>query len=331
MTNKTAIRARELSFSQWHINLLSAVAASFACVPGIDFHDLSTACYSFVGQERDKLVPGRIRDMFSEMMIFEHVLDSEVFNLDSSILLSEPSAEFVCEIFPLISYLEVEFGEPSSCFSSVSRTFLFSADTSMQEFQSLFRLDEELWVVNDFSSGKYCKVFNSDINADGLSVSVFGFSNIDFTGKDGKPLPCSVPFYGECLDFAFRHSMEDDWHRANLGHTQPPLIEEFISSFWGGLWVGNTIDRRLEARETFFPFRSLRVFYPSEEVSKCLMHPVRDILCNLRMYFSIFTAKMFIVVKLSQRLTRFFVSLFGNVKKFIIDYFTGIKRNSPTS
>jgi len=60
------------------------------------------------------------------------------------------------------------------------------------------------------------------------------------------------------------------------------------------------------------------------------MHPIRNILLRLRIYFKIFSSKMLVVIKLPQSLARLFVGLDRSFKKFIIDSLAYFKRiNNP--
>ena len=164
MANKTAFRARELSLSQGHINYSSTFRTSLACIPCIDFHQFRTACYSFVFQIPDESIPRSISYTFSQPVTFQHRCDVELLNIDDSKFLSYCHTEFVQKITPLVSNFDMLFSQSKSCLSSVSTSFNLSTQSSAQELQSMFRLNEMSWVSYDFTIAQSCEVFQSNVN-----------------------------------------------------------------------------------------------------------------------------------------------------------------------
>jgi len=114
--------------------------------------------------------------------------------------------------------------------------------------------------------------------------------------------------------------MQDNRHRTNLAEFEPFVRQNLKST----LGESDAINSALESRKPFL-FAGL-VLHSAKEVRKCFMDSIRNILLNLRMNLKKFACKLFVVIKLPQSLARFFVSLFGNVKKLVINCLTSFER-----
>jgi len=226
----------------------------------------------------------------------------------------------VQEIVSLVCYFDMLHGKQMDCFPPVSATFDFSADFSLQPFQSFLSFFDISGIVNSLPVGDCCKMLKSDIDADlffGLRLNWF---TIDFAGKDSEPLTGFVHFDGHGLGFSFGHPVQDDGDVSYFRNMQPFLGDESKAR----LRVGDTVNTRFEPWETFLFAR--RVFCPSEKAPECFMNSVRDVLFHLRMKVSVFSCEMFIVVVASQCFTRSFVGINGQFKKFIVDCFANHER-----
>src|SRR3990167_5648246 len=291
MTSKIARMAEKDSLSQGHIYNNPTSTTGLARVSRIDLHQLRTACYSFVFQALDERTPRSISYLFSETMIMSHSFDIQILNCNSRISQSKASAQLMQEITPSVGNLEMLSCQLETCFSSVSRAFDLSAQSSLQELQSLFSLEQMPRVSNDFAIAQSGKVLQADINANGFFREMNGFAVRQFTGKYGKPLPCPVLLDSQSLNLAFRDTMQDYGNITYLTEFKP-LVRENLEARLG---ESDAIHSALEARKTFFLARL--VFNPAEEVGESFMHSVRDILLGLRMNALKLSSKIFVAVK----------------------------------
>lgn len=324
MTNETAIRAKELSFAERHLCDSSASAARLACEPGIDFHHLRTACYSFVFQASDEGVPGSVAYTFSEAMILKHPIDIQVFDCDERKRFSEPIAELMQEISPLVSDLDVLFSESEHRFSSISGTLLFFAEPPLQQLESLLGFEEMPRVIYEFSVGEDSVTLNPNIQPNLFNGRMFNFRCFDFASESSEPLSCSVLFDGESLDFSSWYPVKDYGNRTDFADPEP-LIAEHLET---GLWERNAVHSALEPRETFFAFRCLRVLDSPKEVLERFADPIRNILLRLGMYLRVFAIKIIIEIKFVQRNLTIFPGINGDSEKLVIDCFASLKRIS---
>jgi len=253
-------------------------------------------------------------------MIFKHFLDAQIFNLDSAISHSEFPAKLMGEIIPLIGDSVIQSGQSEPCLPSVGRAFLFLAQSSVHQFQPAFRFSKDSWVFDDLTIRYDSKALDTDINADNIFIRMLDNRNINLTTEYSKPLTCSVLFDGQGLDFAFWNSMQDNWHITNPVEFQSFIRQQLESS----LRKSYAVHSAFESRKAFL-FTG-RVFHSAKEVVKRFMNPVRNILFDLRMNLRIFACQMFVIVKLPHSLVSIFISLFGHVKKFVIDSFASLER-----
>jgi hypothetical protein len=114
--------------------------------------------------------------------------------------------------------------------------------------------------------------------------------------------------------------MQDDWQTANLRYFESSIAEKFESR----LRVGYAFDFGFEAWKTLLFAR--RVFNPAEEVVKCFVKPVRDILQDLTMDLRIVFGRYLDVFY--DRIKIIFVReevFFVFIKKFVIDFLANSK------
>src|SRR3990167_4433661 len=288
MTNKTTGRTEELSFTKRHLFDSPALTASLACVPWIHFDNLSTASYCFVGQHLDKAIPRRIRYMLGKAMVSDHSFDIQILNCNEGIGFSYSVTHIMQEVSPLIGNFEMLLCQPGPCLSSVSRTFDFSTESSLQEFQSMFRLNEISRVSYDFTIAQSSKVFQTNINTNHFNGWMFNNNIWHFTTEDSKTLPCFVLLDCENLDFTFGNTMQDDRNVSYFAEFNP-LVRKKFESRLGECYA---VHSALETRESFL-FAGL-IFDSAKEVSKSFVNSIGNILLRLRMNFRIFTSKIFV-------------------------------------
>ena len=279
MTNKTTFRTEKLSLTERHLHDSSTFTTGFACVSGIDFNQLRTACDSFVFQVPDESTPRGISYVFSEMMIMNHIIDTQVFNGNSTIIESELSTNFVQEVSSLIGNFDMFPSQLESSFSPVSRTFDLFAQPSLKELQSIFTLDEMPWISYDFTIGESSKVLNTYIQPHLFIGLMLNNRSIDLTTKYSKPLSSIINLESERLNLSSRKPVKNNGNVSYLGSIQSPVVSELETT----LREDNTVHSTLESWKTLF--LTSRVFYSPKEAIKSLREPIRDILQDLRVDF----------------------------------------------
>lgn len=88
--------------SQRFHDLFTATRANLTRIVGRHFDYCSTSFYRFVGQHFKEHSPGRIRYAFGEVMIFDHVANLQIFNVDSAIVLNVVVRRLMQKVFSLI-------------------------------------------------------------------------------------------------------------------------------------------------------------------------------------------------------------------------------------
>jgi len=277
MARKTTNRALESSLTERHIIPCSAPTASATTTPCLRvFSKLSTASYRFVGKHLIEPTPRNIKNVLSEPACFEHVLNVQPLTTNNFVFFSDETAGFMQKVSPLIENFQVLLCEFDAGFFSVFASFDSLAVDSLQSCQLPLSTYIESGVGNALPFVVGQEILQTNINPNFGSGWMFDFWNVNFTGKDCKPLPGMILLDSQGLDFSLRDAMQDDWQVANLGNLQSSIIEEFESA----LGVCDASYFAFETRKTLLPTKG--VFDPMKEVVQRLMNSVRNVLQDLR-------------------------------------------------
>ena len=117
----------------------------------VNLGDATTVPLTFIGQHIDKGIPATIADRFGEVVVLDHVTDSEILYIYRLVFADKLSAYLMEKILPLVRDLFILTCKLYDCFPSVIRAFYSFRDTSLQPFQSPFRHSEELGRINHLS------------------------------------------------------------------------------------------------------------------------------------------------------------------------------------
>lgn len=256
------------------------------------------------------------------MTVAKHILDSQVFNSNSSEPASEFVTEFMKEVKPLVADFVVSPSQEEVSFILISTPLFFLIPTPLQHFEVLFSLNKEVRINHNLSIGQGSEVFNSDINPDLLGGGMLDGYFWHFTSEDSEPLPSLVAFDSQSLNLAFRNTMQNDWDVADFGSVKT-LVAEKLETI---LRVSNAPNPTLESWKTFLP--ASRVSDSPKEVLKRPVNPFGNILPNLRKKFWMLARKVIIEVKFPQYLAFFLISFDTQFKKFIINCLTHFKRTN---
>lgn len=320
MQRQRAIRATEIPLGKRHVYNSSASAASLAASSGLGiFKELSTACYSFVGQHIHKHAPRSIRYTFGEMMILNHSFDVKVFTGNYTILQGKASAQFMQPVSTNVADFEILSSEFKPCLSSVIGTFDFSADLPLQSFKFVLRFNKEARISYGLSVGEGSKVLQANINSN-FAFRIWMNSTVvrQFTRENSKPLASFVLLDGESFDFSFGYSVEYDWQVANFADLNMLIVDKLKA----GLGVSDAHNSGLVARKAFF----FGVFFDTpEEVLESLVNTVRNVLQNLAMNFRRIPFGYGVIIKFCQRNFPKLVGILRNGKKIVISRFANLK------
>lgn len=246
-------------------------------------NELSSSTLGLVGQHIKEHAPGRICDMFSKTMVFEHPVDVECFDSNEAVPVSDEPAVLVKEVQPLVGYPCMTPGNFVNRFPSVGRAFLFPAQSPLELLELPLGFDKEAWVRDCFPITQRGEVLDADINAN-FSIrvrvlSVLSVGRFNLTGEDCKPLTSTVTLDCHGLGLSFRCSMQDNWNVPYLRDMQPLVGKQLKSE----LRVCDAIKSLFEARKPNpGPFSLLLLLNPAKEVFVCLRKPISTVLKSLR-------------------------------------------------
>ena len=264
-----SLRERHLCLSS--TTATSHTAASCSWIQ----QDLSTACDSFVGQHPDESSPTCVADALCDAVVLDHAFDIQLLDGNRAILQRQAPAQFMQEVSPAIGNLHVLSCDEQLGFGTIPATFLLSGQGTLQSSQPFLTLSEESRIDNLVTIGQRGKALQSNVDSDLLSARMLDLRLIDLAGQHSIPLVRSLL---DCqgLDFALRQSMENDWHRANLGTFQSLVAQEFESA----LRICDTADSTLESRIALLFGMSLA---SGKEIVECFAQPIGAVLQDLRM------------------------------------------------
>jgi len=319
MQRRTAIWAEKLSLAERHLYNSPTDTAFLAGVSWISTNDLSTASYCFVGQHINESSPRHITDMLGKAMVSNHSFDIQIFNCNERIGFSEPATELVQEVSPLVGNLVMQSGDFESCFIPVFASFDFSAQPSLQEFQSLFGFNQMSWISDELSIRDCSKVFNANIYANPFCGLMFDFNIRQLTGEAGKPLSSFVLFDCKGFNFTLWDSMQDNWNASNLAEFKLFVRKQFETR----LRECYTINSAFESRKPFL--LAGFVLDSAKEVFESLVNSIRNVLDNLTMSIRRIAFDYSIIIKFCQRYFAKFISVYGCSKKVIISRFAYFK------
>ena len=139
MTYKSTCGTVELSLVQGHVCYVSAFAAGFACVSWIYPDNFSTACYCLVGEHHGELVPRSIVNVFGETVIFDHILDFQIFYRDGIVFFDKHVGGLMQEVIALVADFEMPSGNLEPSLPPVIAPLLLPAETAHKPSQTMLR------------------------------------------------------------------------------------------------------------------------------------------------------------------------------------------------
>ena len=277
MRRKTTTRAEKDTIGEFHFVSVSALTASLGSIGWIDFDNLSTSIFCFVGKKLSKGTPGSISDIPIEasMPFGKHFIDRQVFNTYCIIRVDYSSAFLMSKIISSIRNSFVNLNDNLFSFSSFFSSSCKFGKFSLSFCQRLAFLLKEFWISHNRSIRKSCEVFNTHINANRFVYSGKQFI-LNFTREAGIPfLINSANSAG--LNFTQNRPMNDSFDVTNFRKCKE-VIYETISAL--------RESERIVSSKAFVT-RKARFFFSFNSAKESLVGKVnsyRNILQNLGMY-----------------------------------------------
>ena len=311
----------EMPLAKRHIHNSSTSTAPLAAAPSLwVFQELSTACYSFVGQHLNEITPSSIAYGFGETMISNHIADVKVLAKDKPVFCGEHPANLMVKVIALVKDFKMLFSQSKIGFPSIVRAKLLARNSSLQKLNFFLTLDQIFRIRYNLTIGQSGKVLQANINSY-VEIGRMNYINFrHFASEVGKPLVCLVDFDSQSLDFAFGNTMQYDWQVANLREFEPSITENLETRFR----ISNAEHFALEAGKTLLS----GVFLDTpKEVSKSLANPVRDILQDMNMDLRIIlrASKLDVCYELIKLELVRGIKFFVKVKKSVIDFLANLE------
>jgi len=280
--NQSADRAAMYPVFQRFLHVCTATATELRCrLERVSNDEPATSTYSLVAGHSQEVAPRGISDMFGETVIFEHPVDVQVLNGNSTIVIRYHATGLMQKIFTLVGNPLVLDCQQVNNFSTVTATFDLSRYPTLQVFQSLLGFYEMTWVLDYHSIGEGGEVFQSDIYSYSLILEgMWGGIVFNLTGEHDKPFTRFSSFDCHGLDFTFRNTMQNNRNVADFGNIQFLVGKKLKSR----LWVRDALEPLFISGKTNLDLLdSFLLFEPSVEIVECLGQSVRTVLQDLGM------------------------------------------------
>jgi hypothetical protein len=208
-------------------NDFAASGTHLRCVSGINSCDCPTSFLRFEGRVLHESPPGDIGDAFVHpaMVAVLHSLNLQVLEDDELEPVDQVATDLMGEVPPAVGDALVDVLHHALALEVLWRALLARAQAALRLGQRAFVLAEEVWIGNMLACAQGGKVRQTDINA-GHLVGGGQRLRFDLAGEAGIPVAEAVATDGEGLDLALDGPVKSDLDVADLGESEPTVVEE---------------------------------------------------------------------------------------------------------
>jgi len=153
-------------------------------------------------------------------MILGHTYNIQSFQSYSLVFANKSKREFVLEVTSLICYFIMEYNKSLFGFCPVLRTFLFPWYSFLKNFKPLKWVFQVSRILNLYTCGKHCKVFDTYIYTYGswFCESFLYWKLFSIFNKDTDiVMPFTSPWYRSCFKFTFKLPVKNCFNFSNFG------------------------------------------------------------------------------------------------------------------
>ena len=290
---------------------------------GVHSYDLVPSTCSLCTENIEKRAPAGVQDGLSEMVIFDHLTDSQVFYHNAPVAFGIGPGCLEMVIAPLAIDLQVRLRRTPGSFPSAMRTFLATGYHPLLASQGALRGAIETWVRNGVPLAVSKKGLEAHVNADvRMSAVLWCMLSLwkSLTDDEGIPMSISPQHKMDGLGYTLYRTMQLDLEEVSqlLRHNKVLLLLMQVTVFA----VLPQLDRvpaigLLEPREA--DTRKVMRF-GSEETFEGLGKPIRKHLDggggNM---FTSMTFESLFQIRLAGEGALVLILLFDHLKHLIID------------
>lgn len=297
---------------------------SLGCAAGIHPKYFPTSVFCFVGKKLEEFAPTTIRDRFAQVSVLDHVLDLQVFNVDSLEIVNVFIGNLMQKIVSLISHFLMRLGDQYSRLVSAYRAFSPSGKFPLSTPKLFFTI-AEIFRIRDLTAFTiYTKRFYSNVNTYLFAGLRELFSGYVVAGKGNKPFTRRHTSDSDGLNVSLNRAGEKELEPAHVFDVEISTFERISCLFKGEGIVAVSV---LEAWKSCF-FSDL---YSTEKSLVCLIKALKHVLkclgvgnLNFRKIF-LNEGQLFRLVVSRDRFFSSLVSINPLPKRRIVDIATDIK------
>jgi len=242
-----SIAFRTLPFTNTESQIIIDVPADVAAFrrreETVNLIDMAAIPLAFVFEHIDEGIPAAIADGFSKAMISNHVADGKILNVDRLVIANKLNACLMEKVLPLVRDLFMLTCKSFNCFLTVSRSLLFSGDSTLKLFKFLLGFSEKVWRFNNFSVRRCNERFDSIVKPD-FATRVFGIGNVHFTENRSVISTRRCLGNGDRLRDTFNLPVKDYLDPFTLWYIEFPFIDRPMLRSGKGLLVAFLLEAR---------------------------------------------------------------------------------------
>ncbi len=201
------------SHRQRFLHNLPALVTFLAGEAWVHSNHLMTSSCSLIFKDVKECAPTGVHDGFSEMMVLDHVADSQVFHCDTVMGICVPLSYLEMEITSLTCNLEMRLSCIPGSFASAMTIYLAAAQLALFASQGFLRGAIEAWILYRIALTIREKGLESYINTDirMLTYAVMIFrSRFRLANDEGIPMSIGTVYQVHSLRSPFDKTVQLD-------------------------------------------------------------------------------------------------------------------------
>ncbi len=210
---------------------LSALRAGLGGIGWGDCHNRSSSICCFGEQLLSEVSPARIQDALREMVITNHIRNSQVLQGEVIVMYHQGVHQFVQKILAAVREALMVFLNGLDGLAPILSELGAARHPPLQDPQALLFLPIPTWVFDLLAIARSNQTMQTHIQAD-FGIRRGQRLRLDFTREAGIP-SVRLAHHPQRFDLTFERAMPPHGEATNAGHAQTPTVEfEAIAQFF---------------------------------------------------------------------------------------------------
>ena len=221
------------------LNHLSTARATLRCVSRINRYDHPTSIFSFVRGVLYQATPSGILNALCQMMISEHVLDTQIFKNHKTKGVHQFTTFLMSKILAPVGNALMNVLYCLSAFCPLGCSLLCLREFALCFRKFFFISAEETRIINSIPTGEPGKTGQAHIYPD-CQIIDWLWLRLHLAGKASIPISNCIPSEGERFYLPLDRAMQNDLQHSNFGEIQT-VLQQFKTKLFEGETIVPTI------------------------------------------------------------------------------------------